>query len=57
MIIGGSQRVGDLCEVTDVTLKSVWVMDIDIDGVLLLKRKQHVVIESPLCNFKHETEA
>ena len=54
-IIGGSQRVGDLCEVTDVTLKSVWIMA--LDSTLFLKRKQHVVIESPLYNVKHETDA
>ena len=54
-IISGSQRVEDLCEVTDVTLKSVWVMA--VDGVLFLKIKQHMVIESPLHNVKHKTDA
>ena len=54
-IIGGSRRMGDLCEVTDVTLKSVWVMA--LDGALFLNIKQHVVIESPLHNIKHETDA
>ena len=53
-IVGGSQRVEDLCEVTDVTLKTVWVMD--VNGALFFKRKQHVVIESPLHNVKHEPD-
>ena len=54
-IIGGSWRVGDLCEVTDVKLKSVWV--IDVDGTLFLKKKYRMVIESPLPNAKNETDA
>ena len=55
IIIGRSQRVGDLCEVTDVMHKSAWVMA--VDDALFLKRKQHVVIESSLHNVKHETDA
>ena len=54
-IIGGSRTVGDLCKVTDVTLKSVWVMD--ADGALFFKINQQVVIESPLRNVKDETDA
>ena len=54
-IIGGSWRVGDLCEVTDMRLKSVWVMV--VDGALFLKRVHHMVIELKLHNVKHETDA
>ena len=53
-IIGESQRVGGLCEFTDVTIKSIWVMA--VDGVLFLKIKQDVVIEPLLYNVKHETD-
>ena len=51
----GCRRVEDLCEVNDVTLKNLWVMADDI--AVFLKRKDHLVIESPLHNVKHETDA
>ena len=54
-IIGGSQRAGDLFKVTDVMLKSVCVMA--LDGVLFVKRKQRVVIESLFHIVNRETNA
>ena len=54
MSIGSSWRAGELCKVTGVMLKSVWVKA--IDGWLFLRRKDHMVIEAQQYTVKHRTD-
>ena len=44
----------ELCEVTDVKLKSVW--DVAFNGTLFLKRKHHVTTGLQLHTVKYETD-
>ena len=53
-VIGGHRRKGELCEVTDVRAKCVWVKA--YDGAIFLKRKNHVVVESQAHMLKREDE-
>ena len=53
-IIGGHRRKGELCEVINMTPKSVWVKA--YDGSIFLKRMHHVVVESQAHTLKREEE-
>ena len=53
-IIGGRHRKGELCEVTNMTAKCVWVKA--YDGAIFLKRKNHVIVESQAHTLKREDE-
>ena len=51
-VIGGLRLMGELCTVTDMTKKCVWVRS--DGGQVFLKRKNHVVIESQEHTLKRE---
>ena len=53
-VVGGIRLMGELCTVTDVTKKCVWVRT--DGGRFFLKRKDHVVIESQEHTLKREDE-
>ena len=54
MIIGGSQRGGDLYDVAGMLLKRVWFKT--FNGRLFLERKHRVVVEVQWYTIKHETD-